>query len=78
MVPAAAIVPAMAALASQLGPVPDRPFARVDGPVLVRVAAPCELVAMDADGRELGRAPAAAGDVDVAAAIPAVRAAPSA
>ena len=76
MVPAAAIVPAMAALASQLGPVPERPFARVDGPVLVRVAAPCELVAMDADGRELGRAPAAAGDLDVAAAIPAVRAAP--
>lgn len=78
MVTSAVIAPAVAALAAQLTPVHDRPFAGPDGPILVRVAASCAIVAMDAGGREIGRARATVGDLDVGAAIPAIRAAPRA
>jgi peptidyl-prolyl cis-trans isomerase B (cyclophilin B) len=73
-----ALLPAVASLALQLQPVEGRPFARVDGPVAARAASPCELVAMDAAGRELGRARVGAGEVDLAAALPAIRSAPRA
>lgn len=69
----AAFVPAMMALALQAEPVRGRPFARVDGPIAVRVTSPCELVAMDAAGRELGRVAAAAGEQDLARLVPALR-----
>ncbi|MFM9144964.1 MAG: hypothetical protein ACKORL_06275, partial [Phycisphaerales bacterium] len=73
-----ALLPAVASLALQLQPVEGRPFARVAGPGAARAASPCELVAMDAAGRELGRARVGAGEVDLAAALPAMRAAPRA
>jgi len=69
----AALVPAMMALALQAEPVPGRPFARVDGPIGVRVTTPCELVAMDVAGRELARAAAAAGEQDLARLVPGLR-----
>lgn len=74
----AALAPAMMALALQAEPVPGRPFARVDGPIALRVASACELVAMDAEGRELGRASAAAGEQDLARLMPALRSIPCA
>jgi peptidyl-prolyl cis-trans isomerase B (cyclophilin B) len=75
---AAALVPAMMALALQAEPVPGRPFARVDGPIEVRVASPCELVAMDAAGRELARSAAGAGTQDLARLMPVLRGIPGA
>ena len=74
----AALGPAMVALALQLEPAPGRPFARVDGPLFVRVAAPCELVLLDAAGKDLARAAAGAGEHDLATLLPAIRGIPCA
>jgi peptidyl-prolyl cis-trans isomerase B (cyclophilin B) len=62
--------------AADLKPVPGGTFAKPGAPVratLSGVAKPCELVLMDAQGAELARASAAAGEVDLAALLPALR-----
>ena len=72
-----AFVPAVAALALQLEPSPA-PFSQPGAPIRARTASACELVMMDATGRELGRAAAPAGDVDLAALLPELRSVPRA
>ncbi|MFM7050698.1 MAG: peptidylprolyl isomerase [Planctomycetota bacterium] len=73
----ASILAASAALAAAADLAPKASFAKPDGAVvavLSGVEAPCELVLLDRDAVELGRAPASAGDVDLAALFPAIRA----
>jgi peptidyl-prolyl cis-trans isomerase B (cyclophilin B) len=56
---------------------PTTPFARPDGAMTVRltgVTAPCELVVLDADAKELARAKTDGGEVDLAKLFPSIRA----
>jgi peptidyl-prolyl cis-trans isomerase B (cyclophilin B) len=55
---------------------PTTPFARPDGAMTVRltgVTAPCELVVLDADAKELARAKTDGGEVDLAKLFPSIR-----
>jgi len=55
---------------------PKAPFARPDGAIVALLAGmtePCELVLLDRDAKELGRAAATAGEVDLAAIFPTIR-----
>jgi peptidyl-prolyl cis-trans isomerase B (cyclophilin B) len=72
--PAPLLVATAAFAAAELAP--KTPFARPDGAIaaiLSGVAEPCELVLLDRDAREVGRAKASAGEVDLAALFPAIR-----
>ncbi|MCE2881944.1 MAG: peptidylprolyl isomerase [Planctomycetaceae bacterium] len=72
--PATLLVATSALAAADLSP--KSPIAKPEGAivaVLAGVEAPCELVLLDRDAVELGRATAAAGDVDLAALFPAIR-----
>jgi len=73
-----ALLPLAAVLSLQLAPVPEATFARPAGPIRARAATACDVVMLDADGRELGRAAAPAGDIDLAALLPALRSVPHA
>ncbi|MFO0962092.1 MAG: peptidylprolyl isomerase [Phycisphaerales bacterium] len=67
---------ASSTMAIDLAPIPDAPFAKPDGPIRARLSdapAGCTLVLMDAAGAERGRAQAKAGDLDLAALLPALR-----
>ena len=64
------------ALANQVRPVDTAPFAKPGAAIRAVVQAPaggCTLALLDTDGRELARAAATAGEVDLAALLPAIR-----
>ena len=73
-----ALLPLVALFALQLEPLPEATFSRPAGPIRARAASACELVMMDAEGRVLARASAPAGELDLAALLPALRDIPSA
>ena len=73
-----ALLPLVAVFALQLEPLPNATFSRPTGPIRARAASACELVMMDTDGRVLARATAPAGELDLAALLPALRDIPSA
>jgi peptidyl-prolyl cis-trans isomerase B (cyclophilin B) len=74
--PAAVLGLAASALADGIRPVESASFSKPGAPIRALVDAPsgrCTLVLLDVDGRELGRAPAAPGEADLAALLPAIR-----
>jgi cyclophilin family peptidyl-prolyl cis-trans isomerase len=75
---AAPLIVASMLAAADLAPVQTAEFSKPNTPIratLSGVAGPCQLVLIDAQGVELARAPATAGELDLAALLPAIRSA---